>query len=166
MSARTHEIPPQIVAIATAAAILQEINAILDAAGIPDLVGDETPADRVRKLAAQAPVDGLHSETYDRMEHALAEALGDPCLCIGSGWDGLLFVVRRLVAEAKQRKAAMKPAPETAALLEVLRDLHGDDVLSEVYAFAAEAECAQGLPLLEAAVYAWAAAGYPDASIG
>ena len=112
MSARTHEIPPQIVAIATAAAILQEINAILDAAGIPDLVGEETPADRVRKLAA------------------------------------------------------MRLAAETVALLDTLRDLHGDDVLVELYSFDTPDEVQrQGefAAPLEEAVYAWAAAGYPDA---
>lgn len=52
----------------------------------------------------------------------------------------------------------------TRRLLTVLRELQIDGLLQEVYAFAApdNVEATDDPPPLEAAVYAWASAGYPD----
>lgn len=52
----------------------------------------------------------------------------------------------------------------TRRLLTVLRELQIDGLLQEVYAFATrdDVEGQDDSPPLEAAVYAWAAAGYPD----
>jgi len=79
---------------------------------------EEAEKDRLAMVQALAPTPpAVDSATYDRMERDLALALGSETLCMGSGWDGLLKLVRELRAG---QAAAVRQAARAEAELERL----------------------------------------------